>query len=134
MWRDDGRLAEPRAFRKALAERRPIGDKKDPFLRQNQGVKMGLIESRLVSMGLSLPATHPYPSPNRTAAVRVGNILFLSGHGTGRQEMSLGIKQNGTGGGDVTDAQAQRAARATARALHGVAVGAIGEHRAVHAG
>ena len=78
---------------------------------------MGLIESKLASMGLSLPATHPYPSPNRTAAVRVGNILFLSGHGTGRQEMSLGIRQYGKVGGDVTEAEAQLCAKSVALAM-----------------
>lgn len=78
---------------------------------------MGVIESKLAAMGLSLPATHPYPSPNRTAAVRVGNILFLSGHGTGRQAMSLGIKQYGKVGGDVTEAEAQLCAKSVALAM-----------------
>jgi enamine deaminase RidA (YjgF/YER057c/UK114 family) len=77
----------------------------------------GVIETKLSGMGLALPPVHPYPSPNRTAAVRVGNLLFLSGHGTGRQEMALGIKQYGKVGGDVTEAEAQLCAKSVALAM-----------------
>ena len=62
---------------------------------------MGKIETKLKKMGLEIPPTHPYPSPNRTSAVQAGNLLFLSGHGTGRSAMPLNIKQFGKVGGDV---------------------------------
>lgn len=78
---------------------------------------MAVIESKLAGMGLSLPPVHPYPSPNRTAAVRVGNLLFLSGHGTGRQEMALGIRQYGKVGADVSEAEAQLCAKSVALAM-----------------
>jgi enamine deaminase RidA (YjgF/YER057c/UK114 family) len=75
---------------------------------------MGIIEDRLAKMGLALPATHPYPSPNRTACVRSGNLLFLSGHGTSRQTMPLGCKQHGKVGAEVTEQEAYVCARAVA--------------------
>lgn len=75
---------------------------------------MGIIEDRLAKMGLALPATHPYPSPNRTACVRSGNLLFLSGHGTSRQAMPLGCKQHGKVGAEVTEQEAYVCARAVA--------------------
>lgn len=75
---------------------------------------MSIIEDRLANMGLALPATHPYPSPNRTACVRSGNLLFLSGHGTSRQAMPLGCKQHGKVGAEVTEQEAYVCARAVA--------------------
>lgn len=75
---------------------------------------MGIIEDKLAKMGLTLPATHPYPSPNRTACVRAGNLLFLSGHGTSRQAMPLGCKQHGKVGAEVTEQEAYLCAKAVA--------------------
>jgi len=75
---------------------------------------MGAIEKKLNKMGLEVPPTHPYPSPNRTSAVQVGNLLFLSGHGTGRQAMPLNIKQYGKVGGDVTEQEAYMCAKSAA--------------------
>jgi hypothetical protein len=42
---------------------------------------MSTIEQKLAAMGLALPPPREFPSPNRRGAVRVGTILFLSGHG-----------------------------------------------------
>ena len=42
---------------------------------------MGEIEAKLKAMGFALPAVRKFPSPNRRGCVRVGNILYLSGHG-----------------------------------------------------
>lgn len=75
---------------------------------------MGIIEDKLAKMGLGLPAIQPYPSPNRTACVRSGNLLFLSGHGTSRQAMPLGCKQHGKVGAEVTEQEAYVCARAVA--------------------
>lgn len=76
--------------------------------------KSGKIESKLKSMGLEIPPTHPYPSPNRTSAVQAGSLLFLSGHGTGRQAMPLNIKQYGKVGGSVTEKEAYVCAKSAA--------------------
>ena len=78
---------------------------------------MGMIEKRLHELGFELPQTHPYPSPNRTACVRVGNILYLSGHGTGRQAMPLGCKQYGKVGSEVTEEEAYVCAKAVALSM-----------------
>jgi len=75
---------------------------------------MSTIEAKLKQMGLDLPATHPYPSPNRVACVRVGNLLFLSGHGTGRQAMPLGCKQFGKVDTEVSEEEAYLCAKAVA--------------------
>jgi enamine deaminase RidA (YjgF/YER057c/UK114 family) len=39
------------------------------------------ILQRLATLGLALPAPLVLPSANRTAAVRIGDMLYLSGHG-----------------------------------------------------
>jgi enamine deaminase RidA (YjgF/YER057c/UK114 family) len=88
---------------------------------------MGIIEDRLAKMGLALPATHPYPSPNRTACVRSGNLLFLSGHGTSRQAMPLGCKQHGKVGAEVTEQEAYVCARAVALTMMASIKAEVGE-------
>lgn len=88
---------------------------------------MGKIETKLKKMGLVLPAIHPYPSPNRTSAVQVGNMLFLSGHGTGRQAMPLNIKQFGKVGAEVTEQEAQLCAKAVALCMMASIKNAVGD-------
>jgi enamine deaminase RidA (YjgF/YER057c/UK114 family) len=89
---------------------------------------MGKIEKKLAAMGLlPLPAPHPYPKPNRTACVRVGNMLYLSGHGTGRREMPLGIKPFGKVGMDVTEEDAYLCARAVALTMMGTLKAEVGD-------
>ena len=78
---------------------------------------MGKIEEKLKLAGLALPEVHPYPSANRTTCVRAGNILYLSGHGTGRQAMPLNIKQYGKVGSEVTEAEAYLCAKAVALSM-----------------
>ena len=78
---------------------------------------MGTIEEKLKKAGLELPATHPYPSPNRTACVEAGNILYLSGHGTGRAAMPLGCKQFGKVGTEVSEQEAYVCAKAVALSM-----------------
>ena len=80
---------------------------------------MGTIEAKLKQMGLALPPVHPYPSPNRIHCVQVGNILFLGGHSTARHPLALGGKNTGKVGTDVTEQEAQFAARSVA--LHTLA-------------
>jgi enamine deaminase RidA (YjgF/YER057c/UK114 family) len=90
-------------------------------------VAMGKIEAKLKKMGLEIPPTHPYPSPNRTSAVQVGNLLFLSGHGTGRQAMPLNIKQYGKVGGDVTEQEAYVCAKSAALCMLASIKKAVGD-------
>jgi len=88
---------------------------------------MSKIEAKLKKMGLEIPPTHPYPSPNRTSAVQVGNLLFLSGHGTGRQAMPLNIKQYGKVGGDVTEQEAYVCAKSAALCMLASIKDAVGD-------
>ncbi len=75
---------------------------------------MSRIEAKLQAMGLTLPEVHPYPSPNRTACVQVGNILFLSGHSTARHPLPGNAKRTGKVGTEVTEQEAYQCARAVA--------------------
>jgi enamine deaminase RidA (YjgF/YER057c/UK114 family) len=88
---------------------------------------MGIIEGKLAAMGLVLPPSHPYPSPNRVGCVRSGSILFLSGHGTGRQEMALGIKQYGKVGAEVTEAEACLCAKSVALSMMSTIKAEVGD-------
>jgi enamine deaminase RidA (YjgF/YER057c/UK114 family) len=88
---------------------------------------MSRIEAKLAAMGLKLPQTHAYPSPNRTAAVLSRGILFLSGHGSGRHGMGEGVTQYGKVGGDVTEEQAQKTARAVALQMMATIKEAVGD-------
>lgn len=78
---------------------------------------MSVIEDKLKQLGLEIPEAHPYPSPNRTHCVRAGNLLFLSGHGTGRAAMPLGCRQFGKVGAEVSEEEAYICAKAVALSM-----------------
>ena len=59
------------------------------------------IEDKLSQMGLTLPEPGP-PAGNYVGAVRVGNLLFVSGHGPRRQGQYI------TGKVGVTSAASRR--------------------------
>jgi enamine deaminase RidA (YjgF/YER057c/UK114 family) len=65
------------------------------------------VEAKLAQMGLTLPPPGP-PAGNYIGAVRVGNLLFVSGHGPRRAD---GQYITGKVGRDVTIEQAYEAAR-----------------------
>lgn len=65
------------------------------------------VEAKLAQMGLTLPPPGP-PAGNYIGAVRVGNLLFVSGHGPRRAD---GQYITGKVGRDVTTEQAYEAAR-----------------------
>lgn len=88
---------------------------------------MATIENKLKTMGLTLPGTHPYPNPNRTGCVRVGSILFLSGHGTSRAEMPIECKSKGKVGSEVTEEEAYVAAKAVALNMLGTIKAEVGD-------
>ncbi len=69
------------------------------------------IEEKLRSLGLSLPPAHRYPSLNRAGCVRMGGLLFVSGHPPAPLE---GVKVRGKVTADVSEAEAKIAARAAA--------------------
>ncbi len=73
---------------------------------------MGKVESRLAELGLTLPTPLQLPSNNRTSGVRVGNVLYLSGHGADLLDTDV-VKKRGKIGAELT----QEEGYATARAL-----------------
>ena len=75
---------------------------------------MGIIFDRIHALGLQLPPVHPHANPNRTACVRSGNVLFLSGHSSGRHDMPLGVMTAGKVGSEVSEAEAYKTARSVA--------------------
>ncbi len=76
---------------------------------------MSTIEQKLAAMGLALPPPRDFPSLNRRGAVRVGAILFLSGHGPHHPGMK--VRENGKLGFDMTEAEGYEAAKVAALAM-----------------
>ena len=74
---------------------------------------MSNVESRLTSMGLSLPDPLVLPSPNRTSAVQVGNTLYVSGHGAALLEDDT-VKRRGKVGIDISEDEAYATSQALA--------------------
>jgi len=69
------------------------------------------IEERLRVMALSLPEPLVLPSANRTSAVQVGDMLYLSGHGAALLEDDKVVRL-GRLGSELTVDQGYAAARA----------------------
>jgi enamine deaminase RidA (YjgF/YER057c/UK114 family) len=74
---------------------------------------MGLVEARLAKMGYTLPPPFTFPKNNRKGAVRVGPILYVSGHGLALPLLP-GVRQTGTFGIDIGDEDGYATARAVA--------------------
>ena len=74
---------------------------------------MSKVETRLKDMGLSLPAPLVLPSPNRTSAVLIKDMLYVSGHGAQLLEDETVVRR-GRVGSEVPEAEAYKTARALA--------------------
>lgn len=74
---------------------------------------MSAIEAKLKAMGYELPPPFVFPKNNRRGCVRVGPILYLSGHGLNLPNLP-GVRQTGTFGKDITDEEGYATARAVA--------------------
>ena len=75
----------------------------------------GEIESRLVAMGLALPEPRQFPSGNRRGCVRVGDVMFVSGHGPHHPGMD--IVRRGKLDADLDVEQGYQAAKACALSI-----------------
>jgi enamine deaminase RidA (YjgF/YER057c/UK114 family) len=73
---------------------------------------MGAIEDKLAAMGLTLPPPRQYVSPNRRGCVRVGNLLFVSGHGAHHPGMNH--RHKGKLGADMTTEEGKLSAKVAA--------------------
>lgn len=76
---------------------------------------MGKIETKLQAMGLKLPEPRKFPSPNRRGCVRVGTVLFVSGHGPHHPDMA--VKEHGKLGANTSVEEGYQAAKAAALAI-----------------
>jgi enamine deaminase RidA (YjgF/YER057c/UK114 family) len=75
-------------------------------------IDMSTIETKLAAMGYTLPQPRDFPSPNRRGCVRVGAMLFLSGHGPHHPDMKA--KEHGKLGLDISEGEGYEAAKITA--------------------
>jgi enamine deaminase RidA (YjgF/YER057c/UK114 family) len=86
---------------------------------------MGAIEAKLKAMGYTLAPPRKFPSPNRCGCVRVGAILFVSGHGPHHPE--LAIRDHGILGADMTIEEGYAAAKSAALAILATVKGEVGD-------
>ena len=71
------------------------------------------VEAKLASMGLALPAPLQLPSSNRQPFVRVGGMLYLSGHGSALLA-DESLARRGKVPSEVSEEEAHRTARGVA--------------------
>lgn len=74
---------------------------------------LSVVEQRLGELGLKLPEPLILPSKNRTSGVRVGSLLYLSGHGAALLE-DESVMRRGKLGAEVSQEEGYRTARALA--------------------
>jgi enamine deaminase RidA (YjgF/YER057c/UK114 family) len=73
------------------------------------------IEQKLEEIGLRLPPSREWASPNRTGAVRLGNLLFVSGHTP--PENFMDYRKYGKVGSEMSLEEARHAAEGCALAM-----------------
>lgn len=74
---------------------------------------MGRIDARLVDLGIILPDPLVLPSPNRTSAHLIGDMLYVSGHGAALLDDD-NVKRRGKVDVDITPEEAHATMRALA--------------------
>jgi enamine deaminase RidA (YjgF/YER057c/UK114 family) len=72
---------------------------------------MSRIETKLAEMGFTLPEPFTFPKNNRRGCVRVGPIVYVSGHGL-NLPLLPGVRQTGKFGVDITEEEGYSTARA----------------------
>lgn len=81
--------------------------------------------ARLDALGLTLPPPLTLPSPNRVAAKRCGQLLFVSGHGSDLVE-APGLPRHGRVPDEVAPDLAEKLARAVALKMLATVAHALG--------
>lgn len=87
---------------------------------------MHTVEARLNAMGYVLPPPFVFPKKNRRGCVRVGEILYVSGHGLSLPALP-GVRQTGRFGEDITDEEGYATARAVMLTILSTVKEAIGD-------
>jgi enamine deaminase RidA (YjgF/YER057c/UK114 family) len=85
---------------------------------------MGRVTDRLNELGLALPPPQVFPNPNRTSAVQVGELLFVSGHPPAALS---GVKTAGKIPADLSEEEGYIAARACALNILTTVQNAVGD-------
>ena len=85
---------------------------------------MGRVADKIRELGLSLPPPQVFPNPNRAGTVRVGELLFVSGH---PPPALPGIKTAGKIPTDLSEEEGYAAARACALNILVTVQGAVGD-------
>ena len=83
------------------------------MLSEKEEIRLGKIARRIQELGITLPEPLTLPSPNRSSAILSGNTLYLSGHGAALLNDDS-VKRRGKVAVDITEAEAQKTARALA--------------------
>jgi enamine deaminase RidA (YjgF/YER057c/UK114 family) len=86
---------------------------------------MSEIEEKLKMLGYTLPPPRKFPSPNRCGCVRVGPILYVSGHGPHHPEMK--IKDHGKLGAGLTVEEGYAAAKSAALTILATVKGEVND-------
>ena len=85
----------------------------------------GQIEARLAALGLRLPEPRQFPSANRQGCVRVGEVMFVSGHGPHHPGMD--IVRRGKLGAELSVDQGYEVAKACALSILATLQAALGD-------
>ena len=91
----------------------------------SENLPAGRFEARLREHGLTLPPPLVMPAQTRTAAVQIGPLLYLSGHGS--HLLDDGSVLSGKVGRNITQAQGYAIARAIALKMIATIRWAIGD-------
>lgn len=86
----------------------------------------GKVRAKLAELGLKLPQPLVLPSPNRTAAKRVGSMLYISGHGSDLLDED-GVVRHGRVPSEVSPDAAYATARALALKMLATVESAVGD-------
>ena len=87
---------------------------------------MHTVEARLNRMGFTLPPPFAFPKKNRRGCVRVGNLLFVSGHGLALPALPQ-VRQTGRFGADISDEEGYATARAVMLTILATVKEAVGD-------
>ena len=74
---------------------------------------MSRVEAKLASLGIELPPPLVLPSPNRTSAILIDKMLYVSGHGAALLDDDS-VKRRGKVDLDISEEEAYETARAVA--------------------
>ena len=86
---------------------------------------VGDIEARLAALGLTLPEPRQFPSGNRQGCVRVGHVMFVSGHGPHHPDMD--IVRRGKLGAELSVEQGYEVAKACGLSILATLRAALGD-------